>query len=472
MAATIHNPGAGIGDPYWYEWSIGLQYVLDLLDPTSEVTSVTLQATGKKGLDDVVVRFSDGRARFIQVKHTRVEDSITFGDFVTAEENDKSLLRQMADAWTAVGEPAEVWLVTNREAGTRASRPRGESPITRPPLTKFLGWLSEAVAAASSMTDISVRPEWEEAWNKEWLPQLEGLDTDEKKLRFLQALEVRHSQDELGDLGAALTERIGTLFSVKHDIAEGLRARLDSELRTWATSLRGAQEAITREAAYAALCLVEDRPVGEHDLAPPAPFFPTRLPVTDETKMLVGERRTAIVFVTGEPGSGKTAVLSQVANQRESAIGARFHAYRPITPENKLLPPDAGRTSTPRALWSDLLIQLRALVRGRLAALQVPVHAASLTVEKLREHVLRIASAAPELAMLATSLRTLRWKQNWIARSRCSDTTRGLAGLRASLYRGSRKLSCQQPIPTCSSRLRLLILVPRSGQSMDNSTRG
>lgn len=90
------NPGAGLGDPYWYEWSVGLEYVLDLLDPAKNVSSVTLQKSGHKGLDDVVVAFADGTNRFIQVKHTRAEDSLTFGEMVTSGKNEDSLLKHMA----------------------------------------------------------------------------------------------------------------------------------------------------------------------------------------------------------------------------------------------------------------------------------------------------------------------------------------------------------------------------------------
>ena len=77
------NPKAGIGDPYWFEWSVGLDYVVQMLSPDSGIASVTLQASGDKGLDDVVVCFTNGRNRYIQVKHTRVADTLSFGDLVS-----------------------------------------------------------------------------------------------------------------------------------------------------------------------------------------------------------------------------------------------------------------------------------------------------------------------------------------------------------------------------------------------------
>lgn len=59
---------AGIGDAYWFEWYVGLEKVLDLLNSDSGVVGVTLQASQQQGLDDVVVRYGDKKLECIQVK--------------------------------------------------------------------------------------------------------------------------------------------------------------------------------------------------------------------------------------------------------------------------------------------------------------------------------------------------------------------------------------------------------------------
>ena len=82
MTTYQRATSAGIGDPYWYEWSIGLEYIVDLLDPDSDVESVTLQDSGNQGLDDVVGRFTSVASRFLQVKTTRTEATFHFGDIV------------------------------------------------------------------------------------------------------------------------------------------------------------------------------------------------------------------------------------------------------------------------------------------------------------------------------------------------------------------------------------------------------
>ena len=57
-----YNSGTkpGMGDPYWYEWSVGLKYVIQMLNPDSGIEYVELQADVALGLDDVVVSYVDG----------------------------------------------------------------------------------------------------------------------------------------------------------------------------------------------------------------------------------------------------------------------------------------------------------------------------------------------------------------------------------------------------------------------------
>lgn len=393
---THDKSEAGLGDPYWYEWSIGQGYLIDMLDARSGIASVTLQQEGTKGLDDVVVRYANGAARFIQVKHTRVADTLTFGDLVAKADDGSSLLGSIAAAWatesTSAPNGCEAWLVTNRSAGARRSSTTGATPVDRPPLDQFLPHLAREVSRASTLADIAMTQEWENAWTTEWLACLDLLASDAERLKFLRAFHVRTSELGLPEIEDQLVQKLRTLFAVDHDAARRLLDRLDSALRTWTTSVRGTAQAVAREAVYAKLCLVLDEAVGEHGLAPPAPFFASRVPACDDLCRDLASRSAPIVFVTGSPGSGKTAVISHLANRREPVIDARFHAYRPITPDNQLLPADAGRTTTSRALWSDLLIQIRAGLRDRLASLDVPVHAASLSVDSLRAHVLRLAN--------------------------------------------------------------------------------
>src|SRR5256885_9911276 len=93
---------AGKGDPYWYEWTMGLLKVVEMLQPESGIESVSFQVTGAKGWDDVAVRYSDGRNEFFQIKHSRVGKNITFGDLVGTDDQGSSLLNGLFAAWKAM----------------------------------------------------------------------------------------------------------------------------------------------------------------------------------------------------------------------------------------------------------------------------------------------------------------------------------------------------------------------------------
>lgn len=58
----------GMGDAYWYEWSVGQQYIIDMLNPDNNIKCVELQANVKLGLDDVVVTYEGGEKLFVLIK--------------------------------------------------------------------------------------------------------------------------------------------------------------------------------------------------------------------------------------------------------------------------------------------------------------------------------------------------------------------------------------------------------------------
>ena len=204
---------AGRGDPYWYEWFVGLIEVADLLDPSSGVVAVAFQTKGIKGWDDVVVRLSDGSRRCYQVKHTRAENTLTFGDLVQPGENQVSLLSSLFDAWQVGGlndGRTKCILYTNREAGARVGTTAGG--IQRPPLLAFIQWLSAGVSQASSIGSIVPPQTWDPAWRK-WQSQLaSGSDSD--RLSFLRSLEIRTDQEDLEGLVERASAKLEAAFGV------------------------------------------------------------------------------------------------------------------------------------------------------------------------------------------------------------------------------------------------------------------
>ncbi|MED3986978.1 ATP-binding protein [Peribacillus simplex] len=389
MTTNDQNPTAGIGDPYWYEWTIGQDYVVDMLNPDCGIESVTLQATEAQGLDDVVVVYTDGSSKYVQVKHTRKESTLTFSIILP-------LLRSMSKAWSA---QKGKWtkctpvLYSNRKIGTSSFtvKKENENEYERPALKEFLEYLHSKVSVANKLDDIKMCKDWLDAW-EEWCNQLNELSSDEEKLEFLKLLVIKGDQPGLEDLKRNVTQKISVTFGISTEKAVSVFGQLDHALRKWGTTLRGTREYINSEDVYEVLSLTAQELVGDHMLTPPEPFFPSRQQFLDDlaTELLTGAN--PIMFLTGEPGQGKTSVVSALANRREPVIDLRYHAFKPITPQTEILPADAGVTTKAEVLWGDLLTELRSFFfKGRLSQFKVPIRNDFLTVDQLREEVLRLA---------------------------------------------------------------------------------
>jgi hypothetical protein len=255
---------AGQGDPYWYEWTVGLLRVVEMLPPDSGLESVTFQATGIKGWDDVVVRYTDGHKEFLQVKHSRVGKNITFGDLVAQDDQGVSLLSSLFGTWKELDFKLgtdKCILFTNRAAGERAGG--SESGVSRPPLIEFIAWLRTVSERATAIADYRPPPAWEPAW-KEWLAQL-AAETPAEQLAFLKALELQTNQEDLPALENTLLRAICETFQITEGRALPLLHALDSALRCWTTNPRP----ITAEDAYSEMALDSESDLEHH--APPPP---------------------------------------------------------------------------------------------------------------------------------------------------------------------------------------------------------
>ncbi|SIS43493.1 ATP-binding protein [Salimicrobium flavidum] len=395
MSSTL-NPTAGAADPYWYEWSVGQRYIIDMLNPDMEIASVILQSTEAQGLDDVIVTYTNGSREYFQVKHTRNYDTVTFGNLVSVDnDSNNSLLKSIAKAWKeakAKSNKCYPILFTNRKPGERISKAPNlqNNKYQRPALSKFWEYIKGQVKVAEKLEDVQIPPEWSEAWI-EWCAQLNVLDNEHEKLEFLQSLRMEMRQPNLQEMNDELIEKLAFSFAITFEQARPLLGLLDSALRVWATTLRE-KEPIDVEEVYSRLSLPAVETTGEHDLCPPEPFFPSRKQFVDDlaNELLSGDK--PIVFLSGLPGIGKTSIVSTLANHREPVIDLRYHAFRPITPDITELPADVGETTKAKVLWGDLLSQLRTMLKGRLKRYEVPIRNEFLSIDELRENVLRLAN--------------------------------------------------------------------------------
>ena len=383
----------GMGDPYWYEWSVGLKYVIQMLNPDNGIEYVELQADVSLGLDDVVITYSDGAKVFIQVKHTRAEDSLTFGDLVSKESSSKkSLLQELATGWNKEKDKytqIDVLLFTNRLAGKKTVLTRTGVPFRRPALATFLPELKDKVESAKAFEEIQF-PDYAEAWN-EWVQQLECIDDNYEKLRFLKCLKIETNNSELPLLQEELLQALKDLFQTNDAIAEELLKSLDHALRQWSTSNRKISR-IDKEEVYSRLSIIQEYSSYNQDLVPSNPFFPSREKVVESIEDEIRSDQHKIVFLSGVPGIGKTNIISKLNAKRESLIDIRYYAYEPIDPTKEYFTGDVCRRVDKDYFWNELFNQLRRLLKGQLFKYRVPVINDLMTLEQKRTTFFRIAS--------------------------------------------------------------------------------
>ncbi|UDF17179.1 ATP-binding protein [Bacillus pumilus] len=391
----MSNPTAGSGDPYWYEWSIGLLYIIDMMNLDNNIKSVTLQSKEAQGLDDVVVKYLDDTVKCIQIKHSRAGDTITFGDLISPNDKGKSLLKTLASAWkeanVTFGQVYPI-LYTNRKAGEREVRIKTSNEkddYLRPKLLDFWDEIKKQLRSATNINEITVQSTWEDAWSI-WKDQLSNLD-DSEIYSFLKVFSIESNQPDLHEVEEEILQKIANVFGVNQVRAIPIMNQLDSALRKWATTERGEVEEIDREELFKMLSVKEQNMVGDHQLSPPHPFFSSREVFVKELEKFIINTDKKVIFLTGNPGEGKTSIVSLIANKRESIIDLRYHAYKPITPSSPVLPADFGKTATASALWGDLLCQIRRIFKGKLSEYNVPIFNDLLTTDELRSEVMRLA---------------------------------------------------------------------------------
>jgi hypothetical protein len=382
----MHASSAGKGTPYWYEWTVGLTKVVEMLYQESGISSVSFQETGIKGWDDVVVRYSDGRIDCLQVKHSREGTNITFGTFVGKDEQGNSLLGNLYGAWLKMKLPpmtSRCIVFTNREAGERVHE-------GRPPLTDFVRWMQAEIPIRKTLSSFKVKRGWRSGW-KSWIGEMkEG--TDDYRLSFLRSLDVQTDQPNLENLESLVQRKLAEIFGASYERAAPLLHAFDHALRRWTDS----HAHVTLEDALSALVLPEDLESIHLAPPPPVPFFPTRAKEANEIeKALASSNGPSVLFLSAAPGAGKTSVLSRIELRRNAktfggAIGLRYFAFTPITPEVPIISADADIRVRPDRLWYNLLSQIRSELVGQLSKYRVPIRNGLLDWQDARKHVLRI----------------------------------------------------------------------------------
>ena len=395
----MNNLTAGTGTPYWYEWSVGLLYVVKMLNPDNQIKNVVLQSDESQSLDDVVITYENGMKDFIQVKHTREDDKVSYSDMIEGDLK-KSYLYKYSSEWKEMEKKNtgknRVIFFTNRKMGNQKYTPKGE--WQRPSLSKFWKDIKSQVnnlldtddSDNADISKIDVKREWTDAW-KAWKDHMGALN-EREQLLFMKNFDLITDQEDLDGIIDTIADGLYEVFATTHEKAVTLHQKLCYQLMWWSTSICDKKE-IEKEDVMQALSLGGDEVKGEHILPLCEPFFKSRVEFVNSLEKKVLDGKSRVSFLTGNPGCGKTNIISYLACKPDSIVTLRFHAFKPIIPGDLYISADSG-ISDQKEFWGSLLIMLRELFQGRLYEYRVPVSIELIdSIDKLRAEVMRLSSA-------------------------------------------------------------------------------
>ena len=375
----------GIGDPYWYEWFVGVKNVIKMLNPDNGIEYVVFQSSDYEAIDDVVVGKKENIELCYQVKHVRKEKNLTFSSLIDKdEESKKSLLTSIAEGWEKTSKINIIpILYSNKAIGIRRST--RTSKITQNKykclsLKDFFMKVKELVDGVEKWEDIVINEtNFQEQWT-EFVGQLKIND----KLTFLKKLKLELNQNSLEE---SEINEIQKIFKCNDIISYKIFNTIISQLRIWVTTRRK-KEKITREQVLELLSNTNEKKYEE--IYPPIPFFETRKKFCQELYQKIVNTDKKIVFLSGVPGSGKTSAISYMNYHYKDNIIGRFYAFKPISLKDKVYNFDSENTE-PRTLWEILLNQIREIYVGMLEKYNVPIINELCDTKTLRAEVIRLA---------------------------------------------------------------------------------
>lgn len=394
----------GIGNPYWYEWYVGLENIIEMLNEDSGIKYVIFQAELYDTIDDVVVGYENHEEYCYQVKHEvglEQKYNLTFGKLlenkVTRRKDGEymkpNLLQALAEGWKKANESGTNMLIpvlyTNRKLGiNKTNREYKGQTYSALPLGEFITDIQNRIECIAELKAIEFKTE-ETDIRLQYLEFYDAFEMEDSEiLDFLKAIKIKSEMHTLAEMEKSMLSKMQEYFHCSDELAGVLFRNLTSQLRIWTTTRRS-KEKITIEDVYNALALKQEYTNDlQHQLVAPSPFFESRKEFVNRIIEEIYKTDKKVVFLSGEPGCGKTSVISYLQNNY-NCFAARYHTFKPISPEQRFYNSDEG-LCLQETLWGELLNQLRRRLKGQMAKYKIPVSNALCTIEELRREVLRI----------------------------------------------------------------------------------
>lgn len=355
------HPNAGDQTNAWYEWYIGIDFLVDLINPNSLISCVIFQANDSQKLDDIVVRYKDGSEKRFQIKHTTDNSKLGLATLIS------EYLKDFSKEWKTLytnSNKMKFILYTNRQSSNDWNGDKNQGKYLRPKLSTFWSYIKSIINGVNSVDEIVMEndyAEWEKVWT-EFLEKISDLktDNDDLRLKFLESFDIQLGRPNLFKHEELIIAKIEEIYSVDSKRANNILDKLKSKLSDWVTKdgkLKRNSQEVSHEMVIRALFeTLPNQYVGQHDLPVIANGFESRKRFASELKDILNGTDKKIVFLSGSPQSGKTTLVSYLYSV-EKAIDFRFHAFKPIMVDNSNMGSDKG-VSSYRGLWGDLYIQI------------------------------------------------------------------------------------------------------------------
>ena len=230
----------GSGDPYFYEWYVGLSNVIEMLNPDSGIKSVTFQHADYNTVDDVVVEYTNGNKQFCyQIKHekyTSNQTNLTFGKLIekdSSKSNKASLIASVFTGWKSAVSSSGMIIIpilyTNREAGIRRSgRTFAGVKYSAYSIHDFFTKLKDELNKINDYKNVKFSDKDLELQWKEFYDSIKTTDV-EKVISFVKALKIETNQPNLDDLEKVLITKLEKSFSCNTGIATELLVIIKAE---------------------------------------------------------------------------------------------------------------------------------------------------------------------------------------------------------------------------------------------------
>lgn len=203
----------GIGDPYWYEWYVGLENIIEMLNEDSGIKYVIFQAELYDTIDDVVVGYENHEEYCYQVKHEvglEQKYNLTFGKLlenkVTRRKDGEymkpNLLQALAEGWKKANESGTNMLIpvlyTNRKLGiNKTNREYKGQTYSALPLGEFITDIQNRIECIAELKAIEFKTE-ETDIRLQYLEFYDAFEMEDSEiLDFLKAIKIKSEMHTL-----------------------------------------------------------------------------------------------------------------------------------------------------------------------------------------------------------------------------------------------------------------------------------